>query len=101
MTSLRDDLESAYWEHWRKALRDNPRDGLPAYLNRLEEIYREREPEPVSVKREDDAPTDEQVAAWIEANPQKFEAWVRKQQRVLGEPPIAPAKPATRRRTRT
>lgn len=41
MTDLRADLEAAYWDHWRKALRDNPRDGLPAFLDALEAIDRE------------------------------------------------------------
>lgn len=36
--TVRAALEAAYWEHWRKALRDNPRDGLPAYLDALEKI---------------------------------------------------------------
>jgi hypothetical protein len=47
------------------------------------------------------APTDAQIAAWIERNPAKFEAWVRKQDRINGAPPPfdAPAKPAPRRRT--
>lgn len=38
MTDLRAAREAAYWEHWRKALRDNPRDGLPAFLDALDAI---------------------------------------------------------------
>jgi hypothetical protein len=38
VADLRTDRERAYWEHWRKSLRENPRDGLPAFLDELERI---------------------------------------------------------------
>lgn len=38
MTDLRAAREQAYWEHWRKSLREDPRGGLPAFLDALEAI---------------------------------------------------------------
>lgn len=44
MSGLRAAREAAYWAHWRKSLRENPRDGLPAFLDELERLDREFAP---------------------------------------------------------
>jgi len=36
--SIREAREAAYWDHFRRGLRDNPRDALPAFLDALEVI---------------------------------------------------------------
>lgn len=38
MADLRAAREAAFWDHWRKSLRDNPRNGLPAFLDELERL---------------------------------------------------------------
>ena len=92
--TVRDEREKAFWQLWRRWA-DTPRSFLAALLDEFDAIDRQHPPEPVSVKREDDAPTDEQIAAWIERNPKAFADWAARQVKVA-----APAT-ATRRRTRT
>lgn len=94
MTDLRADLETAYWEHWRKALRDNPRDGLPAFLDRLEEIIREQVPD--GVISSGGELTDAQLA---ELRRQLDDLDAKRAKPAATGQPAAPAKPATRRRT--
>lgn len=108
MPDLRTDLANAYWEHWRKALRDNPRDGLPAYLDRLIEVFGEHAAGPVTVKRADDLPSDAELTAWIERHPEKIAELTGRQarragndlRRALGDPPLAPAAPKAPARAR-
>lgn len=91
--SIRDERAAALIRRHRDLSDDFTR-ALPGLLDDLEAIDASHGPA-------DDAWSDLQVAAWIERNPAKFEAWVRKQNRINGAPPpfAAPAKPATRRRT--
>jgi hypothetical protein len=91
--TVRDEREKAFWPLWRR-WEDTPKTFLSELLDEFDAIDRRHPPEPVSVKREDDAPTDEQIAAWIERNPKAFADWAAKQARISG---TAPA----RRRTRT
>jgi len=109
VTDLRAALEAAYWDHWRRSLRDNPRDGLPAFLDRLEEVVREQAPGPIAPARD---LTDEELAG-LRARWRAI--WEREQgQPVAGQHPpdgvvkvtgtapteraATPAKPATTRR---
>lgn len=52
--------------------------------------------QPVRILPPAPRPADEELAAWIEAHPDEFAAWVRKRERTEG----APAKPARTRRPR-
>lgn len=97
--TVRDDREKAYWDCWRAGLRDNPRDALPAFLDALEAIDQAHNlselprtgaeyAEWVLPAQAEGAPLSPAEAA--QANPAIPE-------RVK---PPAPARPATRRRTR-
>jgi hypothetical protein len=103
------DERAAVLRRWNRDLGDNFTAVLPRVLDDLEAIDEAHGPEPVSVKRADDVPSDAEIERWILAHPDQVMAiGMRKSvringsgdvQRVLGD--AAPAKPATRRRRTT
>lgn len=105
MTDLRAAREAAFWRHWRN-LQDDPRRELPALLDDLERLDAQHAPEPVTVKRAGDVPSDDELAAYLVHHPEVLDEWVRRQetppvpvaQPVPAKSPSAARKPPTRRR---
>lgn len=113
MTDLRDARAAAVTRRHRDLTDDFAR-ALPLLLDDLDAIDRAHVPDGVISfggemtdeqvaefrerweNRKSGQPTDEQIAAWIEANPKAFEIWYRKMVRVRGDdhwplpaPPVA------------
>lgn len=103
--TIRDDRAAAIRRRLRDLGDDHAR-AMPLLLDDLDAIDDKHGPADsvIAVKPSDDAPSDAAVKAWIEANPDWFSAWTRKQARINGAPPpfaTAGTKPAPRRRART
>lgn len=118
------DERAAVLRRWHRDMGDNFTAVLPRVLDDLDAIDRAQVPGPIKPARklthaeadelarqwtanseggQPPAPTDEQVAAWVEAHPQEFADWAARQAKtspapVSGQPPKAP--PATRTATR-
>lgn len=105
MTTLREAREAAFWKHWRN-LQDDPRRELPKLLDDLETADRRYglpvAGEPLTVRHADDAPSDDELAAYLVRHPDVLDEWVRRQETppVVGvKAPPAARKPTARRRT--
>lgn len=70
--SIRDDRAAAVRRYYRD-LGDSLHRALPGLLDALDAIDAKHGTGPVSVKREDDAPTDAQIEAWAGRNPKQAE----------------------------
>lgn len=124
------DARAAALTRWHRDLADNFTAALPKLLDDLERADRDHVPpltvdmsgdlteeqlaglrakfaeairtEPAKIIAGPAHPSDSEIEAWIEANPDKFAAWQRKRNRINGAPPPfdTPKPPARRRTTR-
>lgn len=107
MTGLRDDRDAAIAKLCR-LFGDDFKAAKAALLDDLDAIDAAHGPADsvIAVKPSDDMPGDAAIAAWIEAHPDEFSAWYRKQARIHGStdwamPAASASRPAPRRRART